>query len=453
MKCEMLNAENRSKPKPTPKPTSKQITLITLGGSKNVVDSEKLMARLRRGGYTLVHDSDDLSAQVVIINTCGFITEAKEESVNTILAFAEARRRGDIEKLFVFGCLSERYKDDLRREIGEVDEFFGVNSMEDILASLGVPPVHTPAGERLLTTSGHYAYLKISEGCNRRCSYCAIPLIRGRHVSTPLEELVSEAALLAAGGVKELMVVAQDTTFYGVDLYGARRLAALLRALSEVDGIAWIRLHYAYPAQFPDDVIEVLRSSSKLCRYLDIPLQHVNDAVLKQMRRSVNRRQTYDLIGKLREQAPGIALRTTLMVGHPGEDEAAFAELMDFVREVKFERLGVFTYSEEEGTYGAKHLKDALRQEEKQRRAGALMKLQAEISASLNQAKVGKTFRVMLDRKEGSYYVGRTEFDSPEVDGEVLITSAKPLRPGSFYSVSITSADEFDLYGEVSAMG
>jgi ribosomal protein S12 methylthiotransferase len=428
----------------------KQINLITLGCSKNVVDSEKLMARLRRGGYTLLHDSDDTSAQIVIINTCGFITEAKEESVNTILAFAEARRRGDIEKLFVFGCLSERYKDDLRKEIGEVDEFFGVSSMEDILASLGVPPAQAPAGERLLTTSGHYAYLKISEGCNRRCSYCAIPFIRGRHVSTPIEELASEAALLAGKGVKELLVVAQDTTFYGMDIYGERRLAALLNALSEVDGIEWIRLHYAYPAQFPDDVIGALRSNSKLCRYLDIPFQHVNDAVLKNMRRGVNRRQTFDLIGKLREQAPGIALRTTLLVGHPGEDEAAFAELMDFVREVKFERLGVFTYSEEEGTYGAKHLKDTLTQEEKQQRANALMKLQAEISASLNHAKVGKTLRVILDRKEGGYYVGRTEFDSPEVDGEVLITSARPLRAGCFYSVKITSADEFDLYGQVS---
>lgn len=429
--------------------TRKQINLITLGCSKNVVDSEKLMARLRRGGYTLLHDSDEMSAQIVIINTCGFITEAKEESVNTILTFAEAKLRGDIEKLFVFGCLSERYRDDLRREIDEVDEFFGVNSMEDILASLGVPPAQAPVGERLLTTSGHYAYLKISEGCNRRCSYCAIPLIRGKHVSTPVEELVSEAKLLAGKGVKELMVVAQDTTFYGMDIYGERRLAALLNALSEVDGVEWIRLHYAYPAQFPDNVIDALRNNSKLCRYLDIPFQHVSDAVLKQMRRGVSRRQTCELIDKLRRRAPGIALRTTLMVGHPGEDEAAFAELMDFVREVKFDRLGVFTYSEEEGTYGAKHLKDALTQEEKQRRADALMKLQADISASLNHAKTGKTFRVILDRTEGDYYVGRTEFDSPEVDGEVLITSPNPLRSGSFYNVKITSADEFDLYGEV----
>ncbi|MDR3188824.1 MAG: 30S ribosomal protein S12 methylthiotransferase RimO, partial [Prevotellaceae bacterium] len=411
----------------------KQINLITLGCSKNVVDSEKLMARLRRGGYTLLHDSEETSAQIVIINTCGFITEAKEESVNTILEFAEAKRRGAIEKLFVFGCLSERYKDDLRKEIGEVDEFFGVNSMEDILSLLGVPPAQAPAGERLLTTSKHYAYLKISEGCSRRCSYCAIPLIRGRHVSTPLEELVSEAQLLAAKGVKELMVVAQDATFYGVDIYGERRLAALLSALSEVNGIEWIRLHYAYPAQFPDDVIDVLSRNSKVCRYLDIPFQHVSDAVLKSMRRGVNRRQTYELIDKLRRRASGIALRTTLLVGHPGEDEAAFAELMDFVREVKFERLGVFTYSEEEGTYGAKHLKDTLTQEEKQRRADAVMRLQADISASLNHDKVGKTFKVMLDRREGEYYVGRTEFDSPEVDGEVLITSAKPLRSGSFY--------------------
>jgi ribosomal protein S12 methylthiotransferase len=413
-----------------------------------VVDSEKLMARLRRGGYTLLHDSADTSAKIVVINTCGFIAEAKEESVNTILEFAEAKRRGDIEKLFVFGCLAERYKDDLRKEIEEVDEFFGVSSFDDILTAVGVPRAQAPAGERLLTTAGHYAYLKISEGCSRRCSYCAIPLIRGRHVSTPVAALVSEAQLLAGKGVKELMVVAQDSTSYGVDIYGKRRLAALLGALSEVDGVEWIRLHYAYPAQFPDDVMDVLRSNGKLCKYLDIPLQHVSDAVLKNMRRGISRRQTCELIDKLRSRAPGIALRTTLMVGHPGEDEAAFAELMDFVRQVRFERLGVFTYSEEEGTYGAKHFKDALGQEEKQRRAGAVMKLQADISASLNEEKVGKTFKVMLDRKEGDSYVGRTEFDSPEVDGEVLVASSgRPLSVGQFCSVKITSADEFDLYG------
>lgn len=406
------------------------------------------MARLRRGGYTLLHDSADTSAKIVVINTCGFIAEAKEESVNTILEFAEAKRRGDIEKLFVFGCLAERYKDDLRKEIEEVDEFFGVSSFDDILTAVGVPRAQAPAGERLLTTAGHYAYLKISEGCSRRCSYCAIPLIRGRHVSTPVAALVSEAQLLAGKGVKELMVVAQDSTSYGVDIYGKRRLAALLGALSEVDGVEWIRLHYAYPAQFPDDVMDVLRSNGKLCKYLDIPLQHVSDAVLKNMRRGISRRQTCELIDKLRSRAPGIALRTTLMVGHPGEDEAAFAELMDFVRQVRFERLGVFTYSEEEGTYGAKHFKDALGQEEKQRRAGAVMKLQADISASLNEEKVGKTFKVMLDRKEGDSYVGRTEFDSPEVDGEVLVASSgRPLSVGQFCSVKITSADEFDLYG------
>jgi ribosomal protein S12 methylthiotransferase len=416
-----------------------------------VVDSEKLMARLRRGGYTLLHDSSDTSAKVVVINTCGFITEAKEESVNTILEFAEAKRRGDIEKLFVFGCLAERYKDDLRREIGEVDDFFGVNSFDDILTAIGVPrsAQATPTGERMLTTAGHYAYLKISEGCSWRCSYCAIPLIRGRHASVPAEELVEEARLLAGKGVKELMVVAQDTTYYGVDLYGERRLAALLSALSEVNGLEWIRLHYAYPTHFPDNVMDVLRDNGKLCKYLDVPFQHVSDTVLRNMRRGVNRRQTYELIDKLRSRVPGIALRTTLLVGHPGEDEAAFAELMDFVREVKFERLGVFTYSEEEGTYGARKFADTLGQEEKQRRADAVMKLQADISAALNHEKVGKTFKVMLDRRENAYYVGRTEFDSPEVDGEALITSGKPLSVGQFYDVKITSANEFDLYGEV----
>ncbi len=427
----------------------KKINVVTLGCSKNVVDSEKLMAQLQHGGYALLHDSDDTSARTVIINTCGFIGDAKEESINTILEFAEAKKRGEIDKLYVFGCLSERYKKELEVELGsEVDEFFGVSNVEDILRTLGVQHKSKLIGERLLSTPPHYAYLKISEGCNWGCSYCAIPLIRGKHISTPIEDLVSEAKLLAAKGVKELMLIAQDSTFYGIDIYGKRRLADLLTELSKVDGIEWLRLHYAYPTQFPIDVLDVMRSNPKVCKYLDIPFQHVNNTVLKNMRRGNTRQQTYDLIRAFREQVPGIALRTTLIVGHPGEDEAAFAELMDFVREAKFERLGAFTYSEEEGTYGAKHLKDEIPQEEKQRRADVLMRLQAEISGTLNQEKVGKTFRSIIDRKEGEYYVGRTEYDSPEVDGEVLITSAKPLALGEFYGVKISKVEEFDLYGE-----
>jgi ribosomal protein S12 methylthiotransferase len=430
--------------------SSKKINVITLGCSKNLVDSEKLMAQLQYGGYTLLHDSNDTSARTVIINTCGFIADAKEESINTILEFAEAKKRGEIDKLFVIGCLSERYKSELEAELGEeVDEFFGVNSVEEILRTLGVQHKRSLVGERLLSTPLHYAYLKVAEGCNWSCSYCAIPLIRGKYASTPIENLAAEAELLAAKGVRELMLIAQDLTYYGLDIYGKRRLADLLTELSKVSGIEWLRLHYAYPVQFPMNVLEVMRSNPKICKYLDIPFQHVSDNVLNAMRRSHTRQQAYDLISALRKAVPDIALRTTLLVGHPGENEKAFAELLDFVREVKFERLGVFTYSEEEGTYGAQHLKDDIPHEEKQRRADELMKLQAEISASLNAAKVGKTFRTIVDRKEGEYYVGRTEYDSPEVDGEVLIKATVPLIAGEFYSVQVTAADEFDLYGEV----
>jgi len=430
--------------------SSKKINVITLGCSKNLVDSEKLMAQLQYGGYTLLHDSDDASARTVIINTCGFIGDAKEESINTILGFAEAKKRGEIDKLFVIGCLSERYKSELEAELGkDVDEFFGVNNVEDILRTLGVQHKSKLVGERLLSTPLHYAYLKVSEGCNWSCSYCAIPLIRGKYSSTPIEHLAAEAKLLAAKGVRELMLIAQDLTYYGLDIYEKRRLADLLTELSKVNGIEWLRLHYAYPAHFPMNVLDVMRSNPKVCKYLDIPFQHVSDCVLKAMRRGNSKRQTYDLISALRKAVPDIALRTTLLVGHPGEDEKAFAELLDFVREVKFERLGVFTYSEEEGTYGVQHLKDEIPHEEKRRRADVVMKLQAEISASLNQQKVGKTFRTIVDRKEGEYYVGRTEYDSPEVDGEVLIKTASPLTVGEFYSVKITATDEFDLYGMV----
>ncbi|MDR3296676.1 MAG: 30S ribosomal protein S12 methylthiotransferase RimO [Prevotellaceae bacterium] len=426
------------------------INIVTLGCSKNVVDSEKLAARLHRAGYTLVHDGAVEAAPVVVVNTCGFIDSAKEESVNTILAFAQAKQQGKLRALFVMGCLAERYKDELRKELAEVDDFFGVNKLDDVLTALGVPHAQALLGERLLSTARHYAYLKISEGCSWKCSYCAIPLIRGNHVSTPLEQLVSEAEMLAAQGVKELMVVAQDSTYYGLDLYGHRCLAQLLRALSELRGLEWIRLHYAYPAQFPPDLIDELRSNPKLCKYLDIPFQHASDAVLRAMRRGHTRQQAFDLVAQLREQVPNIALRTTLMVGHPGEDEAAFAELLDFVRTARFERLGVFTYSEEEGTYGAAHLADTIPPAEKQRRADELMRLQQGISAELNAARVGHSFRVLIDRKEGDYYIGRTQHDSPEVDGEVLIPAAtRRLRCGTFHNVRITGAEEFDLFGEI----
>lgn len=427
----------------------KKINVITLGCSKNLVDSEKLMAQLEYGGYELMHDSEDLSADIVIVNTCGFINDAKEESVNTILELAEARRRGEIEKLFVFGCLSERYRDDLVGEIPEVDEFFGVKNIEDIVAAIGVQSKDFLMGERVLSTPNHYAYLKISEGCNWGCSYCAIPLIRGKHISVPMGDLVQEAELLAKKGVKELIVIAQDTTYYGMDLYGERKLAELLDRLSEIKGIEWIRLHYAYPTQFPKDVIEVMKNNPKVCRYLDIPFQHISDNVLKQMRRGHSKQETYDLIADLRANIPDIALRTTLLVGHPGEDEAALNELLEFVKQVRFERLGVFAYSEEDGTYGAKNLKDTISDEEKQRRADAVMKLQARISGELNQEKVGKSFRVIIDRKEGEYFVGRTQYDSPEVDGEVLIKSENPIEFGEFYEVVITSSDDYDLFAEL----
>jgi ribosomal protein S12 methylthiotransferase len=427
----------------------RSINIVTLGCSKNVVDSEKLAARLHRAGYSLVHDGKLEAAPVAVINTCGFINSAKEESVNTILEFAQAKRQGKLRALFVMGCLAERYKDELRKELAEVDDFFGVNNLDDVLTALGVPHAQALVGERLLSTAKHYAYLKISEGCSWRCSYCAIPLIRGAHISTPMEELVSEAEMLAAQGVKELMVVAQDSTYYGIDLYGERCIAQLLHRLSEVRGIAWIRLHYAYPAQFPADLMDELRSNPKLCKYLDIPFQHASDAVLRAMRRGHTRQQAYELVQQLREQVPNIALRTTLMVGHPGEDEVAFAELLDFVRTARFERLGVFTYSEEEGTYGAAHLPDTIPPAEKQRRADELMRVQQAISAELNAARVGRTFRVLVDRKEGGYYVGRTEHDSPEVDGEVLIpVGNRRLRCGAFYEVRVVGAEEFDLYGE-----
>ena len=428
----------------------KRIHIVTLGCSKNLVDSEHLMGQLDPNAFEIICDENTTDADVVIVNTCGFIGDAKEESVDTILAFARAREAGRIDQLFVMGCLSERYKKDLEAEIPEVDQYFGVNNLSDILQSVGGHYRDELRGERHLTTPSHYAYLKISEGCNWGCGYCAIPLIRGRHVSVPMEELVAEAENLARKGVRELIVIAQDTTFYGLDLYGERRLGELLRRLCAVEGIHWVRLHYAYPAQFPREVIDLLRDEPKLCKYLDIPFQHISDAQLKSMRRGLNQAETYALIDELRREVPGIALRTTLLVGYPGETEADFEQLEQFVRKVRFERLGVFPYSEEEGTYSAQHLTDNVPDEIKRQRADRIMEIQSEISRENNLARVGHTEEVVIDRHEGDFWVGRTQYDSPEVDTEILIPDdGQKLRPGEFYPVEITEAEEYDLYGRL----
>ena len=426
----------------------KKINVITLGCSKNTVDSEHLMARLAAAGYTVAHDSDRTDARTVVINTCGFIGDAKQESIEMILRAVEAKRAGRIDRLFVIGCLSERYADELRTEIPEVDDYFGARSWEGIVRTLGGVEGEALNTERHLTTPKHYAYLKISEGCNWMCGYCAIPLIRSRHVSVPMEELEEEARKLAAAGVKELIVIAQDTTYYGIDLYGRRMLAELLRRLCRIDGIVWVRLHYAYPAAFPDDVIEAMAAEPKICKYLDIPFQHISDAQLAAMLRRHTKAEALALIGRLRGAIPDLALRTTLLVGYPGETEADFAELCDFVRTVRFERLGVFAYSEEEGTHSALRLRDDVPEEVKQARVERIMALQRDIAASLNAARVGRTERVVIDSRQGDFYVGRSQYDSPEVDQEILIPAAgRRLLRGHFYDVRITDAADYDLYG------
>lgn len=428
----------------------KKINVITLGCSKNTVDSEHLMARLAAAGYEVLFDSDRTDAKVVVINTCGFIGDAKQESVDMILRAAAAKQAGKIERLFVVGCLSERYADELRAEIPEVDEYFGARTWDGIVRALGASEDPALATERRLTTPKHYAYLKISEGCNWKCGYCAIPLIRGGHVSVPMEELEEEARKLAAQGVRELMVIAQDTTYYGIDLYGRRMLAELLRRLCRIDGIAWIRLHYAYPAAFPDEVIEVMAAEPKICKYLDIPFQHISDAQLAAMHRRHTKAEAMELIRRLRTAIPDLALRTTLLVGYPGETEADFEELLEFVREVRFERLGVFAYSEEEGTYSAEQLRDDVPEAVKQERVERIMALQNEISLENNRRRVGRTERVIIDSRQGDFYVGRTQYDSPEVDQEILIpVGGRRLLRGHFYEAEVTSAADYDLYGEV----
>ncbi len=428
----------------------KKINVITLGCSKNTVDSEHLMAQLAAAGYEVRFDSDRTDARTVVINTCGFIGDAKRESIDTILAAVAAKQAGRIDRLFVIGCLSERYADELRAEIPEVDRYFGVKDWTGIAAALGAEHRTELETERLLTTPRHYAYLKISEGCNWKCGYCAIPLIRGEHVSVPMETLLEEARRLAARGVRELMVIAQDTTYYGIDLYGRRRLAGLLHGLCRIDGIEWIRLHYAYPTAFPDDVIEAMASEPKICKYLDIPFQHISDRMLTAMKRRHTKAEAMELIARLRSRIPDMALRTTLLVGYPTETEADMKELEEFVREVRFDRLGVFAYSEEEGTYSARELRDDVPDEEKQRRVDRIMRLQERISFENNLARVGRTMRVIVDSRQGDYYVARSQYDSPEVDQEILIpASLRQLRRGHFYDARITDAEDYDLYGEV----
>lgn len=424
-----------------------KVNVITLGCSKNLYDSEVLLGQLKANQIEATHESQSDDSNIVIINTCGFIDNAKQQSIDTILQYAEAKEAGKIDKLYVTGCLSERYKPELEKEIPEVDAYFGTRDLPRLLKTLKADYKHELVGERLLTTPSHYAYFKISEGCDRPCSFCAIPLMRGKHVSTPMEQLVEQAKKLAAQGTKELLIIAQDSTYYGLDIYKERKLAALLQQLSEVEGIEWIRLHYAFPSGFPLDVLDVMRENPKICNYIDIPLQHVSDAMLKSMRRGTTREKTYELIRMFREKVPGIALRSTLICGYPGETEEDFEQLCQFVRDVRFDRLGVFTYSHEENTH-AYLLKDDVTQEVKQQRADQIMQIQQEISAELNHQKVGKVFRVLIDKAEGEYFMGRTEFDSPEVDNEVWISKKHYVRIGDFVDVKITEAREYDLIGE-----
>jgi ribosomal protein S12 methylthiotransferase len=426
-----------------------KINVITLGCSKNTYDSEVLMGQLAANKIDVEHESEKESANIVVINTCGFIDNAKEESINTILQQAQRKEEGMIDKLYVTGCLSERYKPDLKREIKNVDQYFGTTDLPKLLKVLGADYKHELLGERLITTPKHYAYLKIAEGCDRPCSFCAIPLMRGKHKSTPIEQLVIEAKNLAKKGVKELILIAQDLTFYGLDIYKKRRLSDLLTELSKVEGVEWIRLHYAFPTGFPKDVLDVIRDNDKVCNYIDIPLQHINDEILKSMKRGTSHQKTDDLLKAFREKVPNMAIRTSLIVGYPGETEERFQELKQWVQDTKFDRLGVFTYSHEENT-SAHVLKDDISDEVKKARQEEIMDLQTHISWELNQKKIGKTFKVLFDRKEGDYFIGRTEFDSPDVDNEVLVKATDTyIRMGDFANVLVEKTDHFDLYGVV----
>ena len=425
-----------------------KVNVITLGCSKNIFDSEVMMGQLRASKFDVVHESTEDDASIVIINTCGFIDNAKQESIDTILTFAKAKEKGKIDKLIVTGCLSERYKPDLEKEIPNVDEFFGTHDLPRLLKSLGADYKHELVGERFLTTPQHYAYLKISEGCDRPCSFCAIPLMRGIHVSVPVEELVKQAKSLAANGVKELILIAQDLTYYGLDIYKKRNLSELLRHLSDVDGIEWIRLHYAFPSGFPMDILDVMNERKNICNYLDMPLQHISDNMLKSMRRGTTRQKTIDLVNIIRDKVPGITIRTTLIAGYPGETQDDFELMKEWVSNTRFDRLGIFNYSHEENTH-AFSLSDDVDDDVKRERASEIMEIQKNISLELNDKKINETYKVLIDRKEGGYYIGRTEADSPEVDNEVLIDAEKNyLRIGDFSDIKIISANEFDLFGE-----
>jgi len=433
-----------------PSPIKPRVNVITLGCSKNIHDSEVLMGQLRGNQMDVVHESESLQQNdIIVINTCGFIDNAKQESIDTILQYSELKDQGKISKLIVTGCLSERYKPELEAEIKNVDSYFGTNDLQKLLSSVGADYKHELLGERLLTTPSHYAYFKIAEGCNRPCSFCAIPLMRGKHVSKPIEDLVKEAKFLAKNGTKELILIAQDLTYYGLDLYSKRNLADLLRNLSDVEGIEWIRLQYAYPSGFPMDILDVMNERSNICNYLDMPLQHISDSMLSSMRRGITRQKTIDLVNSIRDKVPDIALRTTLICGYPGETEKDFEEMRDWVTETRFDRLGCFTYSHEEKTH-AYDLIDDVPDDVKQERVETIMGIQQEISFDINQDKVGRTYKVLIDKKEGNYLTGRTEYDSPEVDNEVLIdTRISYASPGSFVQVKIDRAEDFDLYGQI----
>ncbi len=427
-----------------------QIDIVTMGCSKNLVDSEILMKLFEDNGYHCVHDPKRPQGEIAVINTCGFIEDAKQESIDTILEFIQAKEEGRLRKLYVMGCLSQRYQKELEAEMPEVDKFYGKFNYKELLKELGKADVPACSGTRHLTTPHHYAYIKISEGCNRRCAYCAIPIITGKHVSRPIDEILDEVRQLVADGVKEFQIIAQELTYYGVDLDGKHHITELISRMADIPGVKWIRLHYAYPNQFPLDLLDVMREKPNVCKYLDIALQHISDNMLNRMHRHVSKQETIDLLKTIRERVPGIHIRTTLMVGFPGETQEDFHELLEFVRTQRFERMGAFAYSEEEGTYSANNYEDDVPAEVKQRRLDKLMILQQEISAEVEAEKVGKILKVIIDRKEGDYYIGRTEFCSPEVDPEVLIKAGeKRLRVGCFYNVKITQSEEFDLYGEV----
>ncbi|HAM11632.1 MAG: ribosomal protein S12 methylthiotransferase RimO [Bacteroidetes bacterium GWF2_41_9] len=427
----------------------KKINIFTLGCSKNVVDSEKLLKQLNAGGYEIVYDSSDTSAGTVIVNTCGFINDAKEESIDTILRFVKASKEGKIDNLYVMGCLSERYMDALKHEIPEVKKYFGVNNMTEVLNELGIKQNDRLLTDRTLTGPGHYAYLKIAEGCDRTCAFCAIPGIRGQYVSRPVEELVSEATILANGGVKELILIAQDLSYYGLDLYKKQTLPNLVKEILKIEKLDWIRLHYLYPANFPMEMIPLIRDNPRICRYIDIPVQHITDNMLGLMKRSHNRMETENILNRLRHEIPGSAIRTTLIAGHPGETKHDFSELRDFIARFRFDRLGVFKYSHEEDTYSFKEYKDEISEDIKESRVAELMEIQQKISSELNEKFTGRVMKVIIDRREEEFFTGRTEYDSPEVDQEVLIPVEFNLEIGKFYNITITCSDDFDLYGEL----